>query len=118
MVLPRNYVEIEQEEMMYLDGGLYVSHSTVQSIASVVGMTAHQSIPAATIALKLGATFIAAKLAAIPGGNIIALVGAAYIVSTAGSIAPAFVSALMRRRGLDITVGWWYGLPQLSFSAR
>ncbi|NCC79047.1 MAG: hypothetical protein EOM07_05535 [Clostridia bacterium] len=64
----------------------------------------------------MGATFIAAKLAAIPGGKIIALAGAAYIVATAGSIAPAFVSALMRRRGLDITVGWWYGLPQLSFS--
>ena len=29
LVLPQNYVKIEQEEMMYLDGGVYVSQKNI-----------------------------------------------------------------------------------------
>ena len=32
MVLPSNYIEVEQEEMMYLDGGLYLSNYTLECI--------------------------------------------------------------------------------------
>jgi len=33
MVLPNNYVELEQEEMMYLDGGLTMSAAQVRTTA-------------------------------------------------------------------------------------
>ncbi|MFM1514729.1 hypothetical protein ABGF49_05670 [Helcococcus ovis] len=118
LVLPQNYVEIEQEEMEYLDGGIYVNDETVKQIGYALGVTGSTSIAAVAISVKLGAAAIVAKLSVIPGGNIIAAVGAAYIIANAGNIAPAFVSALVRGKGMDIGTSWWYALPVLSFSAR
>ena len=34
LVLPSNYVEIENEEMEYVDGGYYISNSTLKGLFS------------------------------------------------------------------------------------
>ena len=44
--------------------------------------------------------------------------GATYIAANVDSIAPAFVSAVIRQHGMDIGIDWWYALPVLLFSAR
>ncbi len=118
LVLPNNYVELEQEEMMYLDGGLYLDDNTIKGLAYSIGISAYYSIPSIIAAIQVASGFIALKLAAIPGGNIIGLLGGAYIAANAGGIAPALSSALIRGKGMDIDIGWWYALPVLNFSAR
>ena len=45
LVLPSNYVEIENEEMEYVDGGYYISNSTLKGIVfSGVGASAGVSV--------------------------------------------------------------------------
>lgn len=41
--LPNNYVELEQEEMMYLDGGLRMSHNQIQAMVWAIGATGGQA---------------------------------------------------------------------------
>lgn len=55
MILPNNYVEIE-EEMMYLDGGAYLSNSQCKNLVAAIGMNPYSFITAAltvTIATKI-----------------------------------------------------------------
>ncbi|MFM1534831.1 hypothetical protein ABGF49_05610 [Helcococcus ovis] len=48
LVLPQNYVEIEQEEMEYLDGGVYVSQKTARDVLAAVAISPGSYILAAT----------------------------------------------------------------------
>ncbi|HGR1406661.1 TPA: argininosuccinate lyase [Streptococcus pneumoniae] len=40
LVLPNNYVVIDEEEMMYLDGGAYLSKRACQGICAAAGVLA------------------------------------------------------------------------------
>ena len=118
MTLDHSWEIMSEEEMYDVNGGMYVPDSTIQAIAFAIGVSAATTIPVAMVAIKIGAGIMAGALAGLPGGNIIGLVGAAYLMANVGSIAPAFVSAVVRRRGMDIGIDWWFALPVLSFSAR
>ncbi|VOS03197.1 Membrane protein [Streptococcus pneumoniae] len=39
LVLPNNYVVIDEEEMMYLDGGAYLSKRACQGICAALAMS-------------------------------------------------------------------------------
>ena len=39
MVLPASYVAIEEDEMMYLEGGYYMNNSQVRSIIHAFGFS-------------------------------------------------------------------------------
>ncbi|WP_155970978.1 argininosuccinate lyase [Streptococcus ruminantium] len=54
LVLPNNYVTLEEEEMMYLDGGVYFSRKDCQLICAALAMS-----PGTFIALA--ATAVVAK---------------------------------------------------------
>ncbi|HEU8649349.1 TPA: hypothetical protein VWP27_002018 [Streptococcus pneumoniae] len=56
LVLPNNYVVIDEEEMMYLDGGAYLSKSACQGICAALAMS-----PGTFIALT-GAAVLTKKL--------------------------------------------------------
>ncbi|VFI35796.1 Membrane protein [Streptococcus pneumoniae] len=56
LVLPNNYVALEQEEMMYLDGGAYLSKRACQGICAALAMS-----PGTFIALA-GAAVLTKKL--------------------------------------------------------
>lgn len=51
LVLPRNYVEIEEEEMMYLDGGGFVSKVDAANAIAITAMTPTAFLAAATSAV-------------------------------------------------------------------
>lgn len=56
LILSNNYVEIEENEMMYLDGGAYLSNSQCKKIVAAIGMNPYSFITAAlsvTIATKI-----------------------------------------------------------------
>lgn len=38
LVMPMNYVELQEDEMMYLDGGLYISQGTAQGVLGALMM--------------------------------------------------------------------------------
>ncbi|HFH0858271.1 TPA: argininosuccinate lyase, partial [Streptococcus pneumoniae] len=56
LVLPNNYVVIDEEEMMYLDGGAYLSKRACQGICAALAMS-----PGTFIALA-GAAVLTKKL--------------------------------------------------------
>ncbi|CAM3610158.1 hypothetical protein ERUR111494_02875 [Erysipelothrix urinaevulpis] len=104
LVMPINYEVLEQEQMMYLDGGLYINDSTVQGIAFAIGAMGYMSIASIARIIKIKSTIFSLKLAAF--SKTLAIFGAAYVAANIGNIAPAFASALVRRKGLDIGIDW------------
>lgn len=118
--LPMNYVNIDTEEMEYVDGGYYLSHSDCQSIDFAIGATAGMSAGSIAGLVSAAAGYVGTLVAAsIPAvGWVLGAALTACILNQAGSIASALVSDMFRGRGIDITLGWWYGTPYASFSAR
>lgn len=49
MALPESYVTIEQEEMMYLDGGFYISNSQLKGALIAAGMNPMGVVSAAVL---------------------------------------------------------------------
>lgn len=73
LVLPNNYVALEQEEMMYLDGGVYLSRADCRYICAALAMS-----PGTFMAMA-GAAVVVSKLTKFikAGGVAGFLVGAA-----------------------------------------
>ncbi len=72
LVLPQKYVELEQEEMQYLDGGAYLSASQCRGIAASIALS-----PGALIAGATGAAVISKviRYAKGVGGPMVGLLG-------------------------------------------
>ncbi|WP_052109496.1 hypothetical protein [Bacillus clarus] len=99
LVLPANYIEIEEKEMEYIDGGYYIDHDTLQGIIfSAGGATAGVSVAAITAAID----GIAVAIAAIPG---LGWVTGAILATYAGSFAATAANALWEGKGMNIRVG-------------
>ncbi|MGE1026944.1 hypothetical protein ACQGS6_23725 [Bacillus sp. GMs2/2] len=105
LVLPSNYVEIENEEMEYVDGGYYISNSTLKGIVfSGVGASAGVSVAA----IEAGIYGIAASLAsAVPA---LGWVTGAVLAANATNFAITATRAIASGKGMDIGVGFPTGL--------
>ncbi|GAB6520491.1 hypothetical protein [Bacillus cereus] len=112
LVLPANYVEVENEEMEYVDGGVYISNKTLQGIIfSGVGAATGAGITVAAIQGSIYA--IAASIsAAVPG---LGWITGGLLAANATNFALQAAQALSRGKGLDIGVGFPTGL---TFSVR
>ena len=105
LVLPAKYVEIEQEEMAYLDGGAYLSASQCTGIAASIALS-----PGALIAGAATASVIAKiiKYGKGVGGPL------GFIIGTAAGYATGFISKIaygigkgaLSGRGLSIRWSW------------
>lgn len=67
--LPNNYVEIEEEEMMYLDGGTYLSKKNCRGIIAGLGMS-----PGTFMAAASGAVVVSKVLRWMKAGGPLAWV--------------------------------------------
>ncbi|ARV91330.1 hypothetical protein BK727_07435 [Bacillus thuringiensis serovar roskildiensis] len=105
LVLPSNYVEIENEEMEYVDGGYYINNSTLKGIVfSGVGASAGVSV----VAIEAGIYGIAAAMAsAVPA---LGWVTGAVLAANATNFALAATQAISRGKGIDVGVGFPTGL--------
>ncbi|MHA2890531.1 hypothetical protein [Bacillus cereus] len=103
LVLPSNYVEIESEEMEYVDGGYYISNSDLKGIVfSAVGAGA------SVAAIEAGIYGIAAGLAAtVPA---LGWVTGAVLGANAANFAITATRAIASGKGMDIGVGFPTGL--------
>lgn len=118
--MPTNYKEIDEEEMMYLDGGLYFSNGALKSIGWAICSNTY-NVYALSNAVKYATAYIGAKLAAITGPVGWAIAGAigAWVVSNAWTFAERASSALIRGRGVDFYIGWqWCVVPILEGTIR
>jgi hypothetical protein len=105
LVLPQMYVEIEQEEMQYLDGGAYLSASQCRGIAASIALS-----PGALIAGAAGAAVVSKviRYAKGVGGPM------GWIIGTAAGYGTGFVSKVaygigkgaLSGRGLSIAWSW------------
>lgn len=105
LVLPEKYVELDQEEMTYLDGGAYLSGSKCRSICAAIAIS-----PGALIAGAASAAVVSkvVKWAKVTGGPV------GWIVGTAAGYATGFVSKVaygigkgaLSGKGLSIAWSW------------
>lgn len=109
LVLPEGFVSMDEEEMMDVDGGVYISYDSLNVLCGSVISLGAGAVSAALIA---GTSW----LNLIPGGQIIwTLLGASSLI--AGIYV---ISALSQGKGLDITLSytkvWFIPVPTgLSF---
>ena len=91
LVLPNNYVALEQEEMMYLEGGDWIRDAAIMvvggAVSAIVGYGVRHSLVGA--AIKLAGGWVANTINALvisawlnPSGAL-AVVGGAAVVATA-----------------------------------
>ncbi len=118
--LPSSFVDVEREEMEYVDGGYYLSHSQCQYIDGMIGTAATMGIAGIAACVDASSAAVAGAIAAaIPGvGTVVAVLGAVYIANQAWNIASALFTDMVHQRGIDIGVGWYFAVPYLSFSPR
>ena len=103
--MPQNYVEIEQEEMMYLEGGWYTNIAIGRGVVvgALKGLMYGISIAACTKAI------VAGKLAAILSfGNILS----SGIISAIGSVIKYSIDWMCTQVGyiLDSSRNGWIGI--------
>lgn len=97
--LPTNFVEVESEEMEYIDGGYYLSYHKIVGIVQAVGLSG-ATVTAGVLAAQLGgATGLVASL--IPG---IGWAAAGVIAANATAFAWSCVNAIGRKKGVDIQI--------------
>ena len=122
LVMPTHYVELDSEEMSYIEGGLYLSYGLMNSFVLACGKAGANvwgsigSMLAPTIAalggiksaLFTALSSIAAWFNGIPViGQIIclwALANATYLVG-------AMTTAYIQKKGVDISIKWKWFIP-------
>ncbi|WP_156021353.1 argininosuccinate lyase [Streptococcus ruminantium] len=91
LVLPNNYVALEEEEMMYLDEGDWIRDAAIAVVAGAVGAIVGHGVKHSLVgaAIRLAGGWVANTINALvisawlnPGGAI-AVVGGAAVVATA-----------------------------------
>jgi hypothetical protein len=118
MVMPYNCVAVVGDEMEYVSGGALISHSVCYAVRFAVGLTATTNIAVITSALASGLTPLIASFNAIPVvGQIISLVGVAYIAMNIKQVAEAFMYEIQRKKGIEVTLGWYFVVPYPKFTA-
>ena len=77
MVMPSKYVEIDREEMTYIEGGLYMSKSQVQNLAWAI-CSNPMNIPTMVLGVRLCGAYTTTQMGAMFGsGGLIAGAGVA-----------------------------------------
>lgn len=104
LILPNNYVEIKEEEMMYLDGGVYLSKATCMGIAVYFGSGQGMIAAAGTAAAAKKLVKVIGKWSSIAG--YIASLALSYAFVQLGSLLWNIGTAVIKKKGVDIGWSW------------
>lgn len=120
LVMPMHYVELDKEEMSYVEGGLYIGQEVVDSIVFAISATTLQyGIPVVAAAIKGVGSLLFSTLHAIPViGSFLAFLGKVWLLAQAWDIAEALCVAFVYRKGMDVSFGWHWFIPIINFEAR
>lgn len=118
LVMPTHYVELDNDEMSYVDGGFYISNG---NIWKVLAACAFNPVGATLVGLgiyKLAAKITAlggklgAKIGGVIGGWVGSIIGGLLGLAALGSVAWTVADALIQGKGINVT--WkktWFGMP-------
>ncbi|MHC1685310.1 MAG: hypothetical protein AB6733_20625 [Clostridiaceae bacterium] len=110
--LPMTYVEVDRDEMEYVEGGTYMSNGELKSLLAAFGLASIYSVgslPEIIATLRAGIAIIRAGASAF--GGPIGLVISAYISIKAGSFIAEVGQALDEGKGINY--GWGYTGPYI-----
>lgn len=125
LVMPLSYKELDQDEMSYVDGGLYISYSTMQSAlfafgkngANVPGTISQYAAAFGGVAAVFSA-HISALFSWVNSLPIIGQIIFLYVVANAVAVGSYMASAYFQKKGVDIGIGWWWFIPHVKLSIR
>lgn len=125
LVMPQHYVELDRDEMSYVDGGIYVSYNTLQAAVFAFGKNG-ANVPATITAYSAAfggvaamfSTYVSALLSWVNSLPIIGQLIFAYVVANAVTVGIYMASAYIQKKGVDIGVGWWWFIPHVKLSIR
>ena len=105
--LPNNYVDVDREEMEYVDGGARMSQALCISTIVGIGLRV-KTFAASAAAIITSATKLVSNIAKIYGGFYGWLAGAAlaYAGRQVVELAKAVAYGALRTSGVDITWSW------------
>lgn len=120
LVMPSNYAVMEEEEMTYVEGGVYLSNETLCTIGKVIFYSTALN-PIGTVLVGLG-IHKAYKMLCAGVGKIAAKIGAFSKVLAVAFAIVGFVSisdigldlidALIQGKGIEIGIKrTWFGMP-------
>lgn len=125
LVMPSHYVELDDEEMSYVDGGIYVSYNTLQAAVWASGKNG-ANIGGAISAYSAAFGGIAAMFSTYASSlfswvNALPIVGQiifAYVLANAITVGIAMATAYVQKKGVDIGVGWWWFIPHVKINIK
>lgn len=119
LVMPKNYAVVSDDEMTYVDGGYYMNHDECLALAGALCITAAEGAPAIAAAISAaGGAGLSAIAGSVPVlGWVVGLVGAGYLIFQAKEFSEALCTALVYDKGVDITIGFYWFVPKLKFTA-
>ncbi|SEQ37943.1 hypothetical protein SAMN02910289_01890 [Lachnospiraceae bacterium RM5] len=114
LVMPSNYVVMNDEEMCYLEGGKKLAYISNKALKAVICGCVFDPIGATLVGLGIrkAVCFVAAKFTAVCtrlgslGGAVGAAIGFICGALTAASIATTIVDALWNGEGIEIGFTW------------
>jgi len=107
LVLPKNYVSIEKDEMEYIDGGLYISYNDIYKMVDMLGFSLKSrviSIGGLAVALTPIIPIATVWINAIP------LIGQAIfcmIIGYAAAFAVNCAIAYFSHKGVSVEATWF-----------
>ena len=116
LIMPKNYIVVEDDEMEYLDGGLTMTNRQVRDIVTTITVSGAQTLSAIVSGVKGFAWLLAIKFSAIPLiGKIVGVALASWITSNAATIGERFFTAAVLNKGIKWSVGTkWVVIPTIS----
>lgn len=118
--LPNEYSDISSEEMTYIDGGIYISNTDVAIITGAIISSGTLTVASFESAIRTQANIFAVAISRhIPGGLFVGGILTAAVTAKALDFANAFVTALVQRKGVEITLGQQWGFfPDIKVSPK
>lgn len=125
LVMPSHYVELDSDEMSYVEGGIYISYSTMQSAVLAFGkngadvpgtITAYSAAFGGVAAMF--STYVSAIFSWVNSLPIIGQIIFAYVLANAITVGIGMATAYIQKKGIDIGVGWWWFIPHVELSIR
>ena len=125
LVMPLNYIELDSEEMMYVEGGVYISYTTLKSAVLAFGKNG-ANVPATIAAYSAAfggvaamfSTYVSALFSWVLSLPIIGQIIFAYVVANAVTVGIGMATAYFQKKGIDIGVGWWWFIPHVELNIR
>lgn len=100
--MPNSFVDVDREEMEYVDGGLYITNAQIRNTVSAFGFANKSTVGGLAAALTPIIPIALSWVNALPIGGQILFVA---ICGATAAVAYQFAYAYFNKKGVNITTG-------------